>query len=1452
MWTKRWGVLGAIFVLLLLIATVLARFWFVPAVNNAAETVVQEKINGQLSWKEIELTPSYNIRLREIELKDIYGRDVLKLPELTVEWSICALMRSFFDNGNKLGAITKVILEQPTFIIVKEQEWNFKNLIKTDDNEQRASFYGRVIIKGGRVLATVNNAEIYPENVNGQLYWDDEQAIHGAVSFLYNKENLVGDFYYYDDKDFKGKFSQGKFSIKLLENIGIALPESLKDIKNVDGELHLQTSSFWCKNGVLTYHLEGALQNVLADYKSYHISNGSCDFNLYNNSIYVKKLAAKVNGQWITGTFSADWIKETSLYGDFHLNHTNISDLFINETLTGNLSGDIHVSYFDGKTTATGMVYGKKVGVGENIADEVRGGFSWDGENFQVISGELYTGNGYIVGNALYHSTDNTFTIDAYAKQADLKNIVKSIGIEGIVTGQISLQGNYTDTIHLLSANGDIQGENIRGFGIRAQAVSSKFSYNEQDGYMIISSSNISYKDLLLNSLTATISKLGDNYYISSLDGRSGAGSVHVDGVYSTSHMDLNTHVVNIDLEPFSSLVGINMSGAGAFKGTLNGNLEHPVLSGRVYATDGEIHGVPYNVIQGNLLMTSDEIIFDSIHWKDNKGMHVVTGAIGLKNEKKLNLQINSSNIRIENILKAGNLPYEVTGWVDNDMTITGTIDMPIIDGDIVARNGSVMGELFQSFSTHYSYKNGQLSLNNGMGNIYDSNILLHGNISSDALDLEVNLTNVDVRRILQKDSVDGKVTLHGHVSGNITSPRFIGTVESEQLKIGDAYMKHLSAQVEYFNQVLFVNQGIFQQGTGSFTWKGSINIESGVINGVLQFSEWDISEIAKFMQVSLYEVSGIVNGNMHLSGDINNLNVDLLANIVRGQVGETLISEGKIDLSYKNKALMIRSFRIPVGSGLLAAKGFSTPDGELDIQVAAKDMDISWIPRIVGKTDTFVKGHLTAGVKVNGTVDKPNAEVSIGIDNPSYDGTDFDKLFIMGTVADGKIFINQGLATKGPYKASVSGSMPISFITRKNLSSNIPFNLSFNLDHADLNLLAMLSKSVAQAEGPIHGQLKVTGDWDDPLLTGNIIVKNGNIILQTMKEPLSGINGAIDFNGKSMNVNVNADVGGGVTSAKGTIGWNKGKIITYNGEAHLHAPSIKSVYYTGSCDADFTVEDLYGTPELKGNIIIHDATIDVPLSLESDDNSIPLAAQIDITIGDKVKLYNSLIYDLVIKGNIKIDGLLSEPITTGRVDILQGNIHYLSNVFNVSEGYAIWGGASESLLPVVHLKANSKVSNYKIAMKLNGVPGDFKFELSSEPILNDSQIVMLLTTNTDLLGKNEEGLQNALFNAGLQMVFNSSGVQTYVKELVGLDYINITSSLMDGYEGVAAQHNNYYYIKIGKYLFNDFMLMATTGINNEQKSVGFHYDLKSRVGISAWYNSNHDTYIGADWKFNF
>ncbi len=106
------------------------------------------------------------------------------------------------------------------------------------------------------------------------------------------------------------------------------------------------------------------------------------------------------------------------------------------------------------------------------------------------------------------------------------------------------------------------------------------------------------------------------------------------------------------------------------------------------------------------------------------------------------------------------------------------------------------------------------------------------------------------------------------------------------------------------------------------------------------------------------------------------------------------------------------------------------------------------------------------------------------------------------------------------------------------------------------------------------------------------------------------------------------------------------------------------------------------------------------------------------------------------------------------------------------------------------------------------------------------------------------------MFNAGLTLVFGNE-VQNFFKDTIGLDLINVTSSLTDYYDSSSAD-DNYYYIKIGKYLFNDFMLTATTGVNNEQKSIGFHYDVNSRIGISAWYNNEHDSYIGTDWKFKF
>ena len=315
---------------------------------------------------------------------------------------------------------------------------------------------------------------------------------------------------------------------------------------------------------------------------------------------------------------------------------------------------------------------------------------------------------------------------------------------------------------------------------------------------------------------------------------------------------------------------------------------------------------------------------------------------------------------------------------------------------------------------------------------------------------------------------------------------------------------------------------------------------------------------------------------------------------------------------------MTIRQFRIPVGTGLLAAEGATTPQGGLDIQMAAKDMNLSWVPQVLGRKDVQLNGSLTAGIKLSGTKDKPNAEISIGVDNPSYNGTGFDSMSVMGLITQGKVFIQHGLVVKGPYKATMYGTMPINAFTRVNMADAAPMNLDINLDNADLNILAMLTNAVTSAEGPIKGHVKVTGPWTDPELNGGIAISDGSLMIESMKEAVTGISGQIQLNGKSADLNLQSVLGGGTAAVTGKTSWDKGSLTNYEGTVQVHAPAIQSTYYNGALDTDLTIAEMFGKPGIKGTVSIHDATVDIPLSFESGDGSLPVNTNLDIQIEDQ------------------------------------------------------------------------------------------------------------------------------------------------------------------------------------------------------------------------------------------
>lgn len=46
------------------------------------------------------------------------------------------------------------------------------------------------------------------------------------------------------------------------------------------------------------------------------------------------------------------------------------------------------------------------------------------------------------------------------------------------------------------------------------------------------------------------------------------------------------------------------------------------------------------------------------------------------------------------------------------------------------------------------------------------------------------------------------------------------------------------------------------------------------------------------------------------------------------------------------------------------------------------------------------------------------------------------------------------------------------------------------------------------------------------------------------------------------------------------------------------------------------------------------------------------MLTKVDVSVGDNVRLYNSLLYDMLIRGNVSVMGPVKAPVVTGRVNV--------------------------------------------------------------------------------------------------------------------------------------------------------------------------------------------------------
>lgn len=1454
-WWLNW--IGTVILVVLCVVYLIIRPIFVQNAGPMIQEALADHINGTITWEAFDLDPSLNLDFTNVTVSDAAGSTVLKTPDLTISWSTSTLTHYLIHKDGILNVFTGVKVDHPDLSLVQEPDgrWNVDHLLKPSSNTPQGEFNGNIAIAEGNTKITLQDGNSFAfTGLNLNLNPAGHQKYTGTFDGVFSDAHFKGSLDFQDQNHYSGSLSTDPVKLHSLEPLFNALPSSIMHSVQInEGTGEITSAKVWKNNGALSYRIQGCLEHAALSIDDYALADGAAFFDITNGVASLSEMKAKINGQSVQGDAAIDFNQEPYLIrGKIFCDHVNLEKIMPDKGISGILTGTFSLAGTTDRPQVSGDAQVENISANGFSAKRVQGSFDYGDSVLHVPAFYAQVADGRIWGSGFVKTDTQDYQCHLDMDHVQLAGLPLNQDISGVISGSLSASGTYSQgQAGLHDAEFSVDGSQLSMAGNYAGNLLAQGHYDGNLWNIDFTMHNANMQGAQISDLTGKVSTDLKSAVVHTLNGEMNeGGSFTISGRYNPDSMDLSLSAVNIDSAVFSHFLPVPVSGALSGNLALAGSLDDPEINGNIHLADGSINGFKFSDLSSQL-NTQNGALEIQARCSTQNGTHSILGTIGLNGDHELNLKIDFNHVRLEDLLPLAHLSYPATGWLNNSLTVRGTMKNPVITGDFMAWDGSINKYLYQNISGQYTYNKGVLTLQNGMAFLFDGTALFNGTLDGQNLNFDVSCTDVSIGKILPALGAQGLVSLRGHLSGTVGDPAFEGILSSRSVTMGQGKVSYIATGLSYQNGMISLHDGSFYQGKGTFTCKGGYNIFTGSLAGNITFNNWDVPTVLKFFNIPVRDVSGTMNGSLSVSGTTDHPNIILKADIAGGHLGHTYIGQGSVDLSYVNDALTIRTLRIPVGSGLLAVKGTMSKEGDLAIEAAANQIDISWIPTILGRNDLIIGGELTGAVNITGNKKRPKADVSLTVDHPRYGDFVFDSASLLGNVQDGLIHLNQVLLSRDPYRGSAKGQIPVGFFIPAGNNSNDQFDFTVNLDKADLSALALFFKPVTSASGPITGTIHVQGPAADPEIYGKIGIEQGRLTFVTMDDPvLLTLN--TDFNGKSADVSSAAALGGGSADLKGTFAWDHAKLSNYSGEFHMHTPSFQSTYYKGAVDADLSIQG--GMPGIGGAVDIHDATMNIPFSLLSNTGSLGLAVPLNVNVNvkDNVRLYDPSLYEIMLHGNIEARGTLADPFMSGMVTADSGTLKVNTTEFNLTDGHAVWGGLPGSFLPVLHLKAESKIGHYTVIASLNGPPNNLKTEFTSSPHLNDSQILMLLALREDPNSENSSANEGALFNAGLTLMFGN-GIQDFMRDKIGLDYMSITSDLTDYYDSNSANdNNNYYYIKIGKYLFNDFMLIATMGMNNDDKSIGARYKLNSHAGIAAWRTSNHDSYIGADWDFRF
>lgn len=630
----------------------------------------------------------------------------------------------------------------------------------------------------------------------------------------------------------------------------------------------------------------------------------------------------------------------------------------------------------------------------------------------------------------------------------------------------------------------------------------------------------------------------------------------------------------------------------------------------------------------------------------------------------------------------------------------------------------------------------------------------------------ESSLTyTIDTPPLQQIEAIDaplsGEVHLEGRVTGNLNQLRIIGNMSGLQVGYGDATA--LAAVGTY--DVRVPDADLTRAEAQAVTELTSLEVAGQMIPQVNATVQYANRQLGFDVDLLSGERTASSDGRLLFFPDRQQVELTSLV-IESGAIQWRTPPASDALIDYGGERLGIRNLRLEGGDGqLLSVNGVLGDPAATGLDVRATNVRLADIDALL-ELDRGLQGLLDADVTVTGSLDKPTAEGRVNGTNGAIEGFTYESLIGTFDYERRSIEVDARLSTAGGGWLHAEGRIPL------DEASGVPLDVQLTSSRIDLGLVQGMTDEIANVTGALEMQIHATGSLRDPTLNGFIDIDQGAFTAVLAQNHYTGLDTRLVFAGDLVEIQEFSILDDEQDALRVT-----GRAVTRQGRPRELAIDVQADAFEvmdnrfGELEiaSQLRVIGDIGRPRITGEIELQSGTLNLDELLDvlystgvigdpvgriggpaqpAPDSAAPVTiiADVRVVIPDALIVRGTDLpapneaaptglgdVNVTIGGNIRIIKEAGEAIELiGAIHPVRGTYEFQGRAFEVlrAGGVTFTGG---EINPALNITAQREISGVQARVQVLGTMREPTIELSSNPPLDDGEILSLIVFNQPL-----------------------------------------------------------------------------------------------------------------------